>query len=175
MLPETADRLAAKTSRISACSLHTDVSSTLNPDSEGDLLVCLVCRGTTLEILRVPSLDPLVSFSSASAGLPVMDSSEGGVPISLCSILRCGALLLLQRTISGEWLWCRQLSERYRSFVLACTESLVDTWLPSVVEIAMVAPRDRQKASADSRLDIKSHAAQSAYLIMLLSGQPYGS
>ena len=68
-----------------------------------------------------------------------------------------------------------QAPGRYERFVFACTDSLVDAWLPSIVEIAMVTPHDRQKASADSRLDIESHAAQSAYLIMLLSGQPYGS
>ena len=78
VLPDTAGRLAAKTSRISACNLHADISVTLAPDSAGDQIVCLVCRGTTLEILQVPSLEPLMTFSSASAGLPIMDSSEGG-------------------------------------------------------------------------------------------------
>ena len=78
VLPDTAGHLAAKTSRISACSLHVDVRATLAPDSAGDQVICLVCRGTNLEILEIPSLEPLMSFSSASAGLPVMDSSEGG-------------------------------------------------------------------------------------------------
>jgi len=78
VLPDTAGHLAAKTSRISACSLHADVRATLAPDSAGDQVHCLVCRGTKLEILDIPSLEPLMSFSSASAGLPVMDSSEGG-------------------------------------------------------------------------------------------------
>ena len=84
VLPDAAGQLAAKTSRISACSLHADVSTTLAPDSAGDQTVCLVCRGTGLEILQVPSLDPLMSFSSASAGLPVMDSSEGGAHMPIC-------------------------------------------------------------------------------------------
>ena len=79
VVPDTAGQLAARTSRISACSLHADVSATLAPDSAGDQTVCLVCRGTSLDILRVPSLESLMSFSSVSAGLPVMDSSEGGV------------------------------------------------------------------------------------------------
>lgn len=83
MLPDPEGRLAAKTSRISACSLHTDTSYTLAPDSAGDQAVCLVCRGTLLEILSVPSLEPLLSFSSASAGLPVMDGSEGGMALCL--------------------------------------------------------------------------------------------
>ena len=78
MLPDTAGRLAAKTSKISACSLYADTSSTLAPDSAGDQAMCLVCRGPGLEVLRVPSLEPLLTFTSASAGLPVMDSSEGG-------------------------------------------------------------------------------------------------
>ena len=77
-LPDPAGRLAAKTSKISACSLYADTSSTLTPDSAGDQAMCLVCRGSGLEILRVPSLEPLLSFTSASAGLPIMDSSEGG-------------------------------------------------------------------------------------------------
>ena len=81
--PDTAGRLAAKTSRISACSLHADVSATLAPDSAGDQTVCLVCRGTSLDILQVPSLEPLLSFSSASAGLPILDSSEGGAQMPL--------------------------------------------------------------------------------------------
>jgi len=81
VLPDTAGHLAAKTSRISACSLHADVRATLAPDSAGDQVICLVCRGTKLEILDIPSLEPLMSFSSASAGLPVMDSSEGGTQI----------------------------------------------------------------------------------------------
>ena len=46
--------------------------------------MCLVCRGTGLEILQVPSLEPLMSYSSASAGLPVMDSSEGGAHMPIC-------------------------------------------------------------------------------------------
>ncbi len=92
VLPDTVGRLAAKTSRISACSLHADTSSTLNTDSEGNLQVCLVCRGTTLEILQIPSLEPLMSFYSASAGLPVMESSEGGVPCLLSTVTPCDAL-----------------------------------------------------------------------------------
>jgi hypothetical protein len=172
VLPDTAGRLAAKTSRISACSLHADVSSTLNPDSEGNLLVCLVCRGTTLEILQIPSLDPIMSFSSASAGLPVMDSSEGEPVFSVqyYPVMHC-YFCNIQSLENGFG----ASSGRYGSFVFACTDSLVDTWLPSIVEIAMVTPHDRQKASADSHLDIESLAAQSVYLIMLLSGQPCGS
>ena len=82
MLPDTAGRLAAKTSKISACSLYADTSSTLAPDSAGDQAMCLVCRGPSLEILRVPSLEPLLTFTSASAGLPIMDGSEGGQYLS---------------------------------------------------------------------------------------------
>jgi len=53
---------------------------------------------------------------------------------------------------------------------LDCAEALVDTWLPSIVEIAMVAPHERQKASTDSLLDGGTEAPQAAYLVMILSG-----
>ena len=54
--------------------------------------------------------------------------------------------------------------------VYRVAEALVDTWLPSVVEIAMVAPHERQKASAESLLDGENRAPLASYLIMLLSG-----
>ena len=64
----------------------------------------------------------------------------------------------------------KELHDKWLGTWLVCAESLVDTWLPSIAEVAMVAPHERQKAGAESHLDGDAKAPHTAYLIMLLSG-----
>lgn len=47
----------------------------------------------------------------------------------------------------------------------------MDTWLPSIAEVAMVALHDRHKASPESRFEADTLIPQAAYLTMLLSGE----
>ena len=47
----------------------------------------------------------------------------------------------------------------------------MDTWLPSIAEVAMVALHDRHKASPESQLEAEASMLQAAYLVMLLSGE----
>ena len=47
----------------------------------------------------------------------------------------------------------------------------MDTWLPSIAEVAMAALHDRHKASTESQLEPDASKARAAYLTMLLSGE----
>ena len=81
MLPHAAEVLN-RGSRITACSLHSDsdgvfASYETSTDVAAARVLCLVCKSDKLDILQLPTMATLLTFSSVSGGHRLLSNAAG--------------------------------------------------------------------------------------------------